>query len=80
MRTKTGTVTSAKPHKTVVVTVHRYVRHPKYLKRYRISKKFYAHDEESKCKEGDTVVIKETRPISKLKRWVVVEIKKEIKK
>lgn len=75
MRTKTGIVTSAKSVKTVVVTVHRYVRHPKYLKRYRISKKFHAHDEEQKCKEGDTVVIEETRPLSKLKRWKVVQIK-----
>lgn len=74
MRTKTGIVTSAKSDKTVVVTVHRYVRHSKYLKRYRISKKFHAHDEDSKCKEGDTVVIEETRPLSKLKHWKVTKI------
>ncbi len=75
MHTKTGIVTSTKSDKTVVVTVHRYVRHPKYLKRYRISKKFHAHDEDSKCKEGDTVIIEETRPLSKLKHWKVIEIK-----
>jgi small subunit ribosomal protein S17 len=78
MRTKTGVVTSAKSEKTVVVAVHRYVRHPKYHKRYRISKKFHAHSEGVKCKEGDTVVIQESRPLSKLKRWKVVEVKEAV--
>lgn len=75
MRTKQGLVVSTKQQKTVVVQVDRYVTHPKYQKRYRVSKKFYAHDEEGKAKEGDIVVIAETRPISKLKCWKVIEIK-----
>lgn len=74
MRTKTGSVVSAKMDKTAVVVVHRYVRHPKYLKRYRVSKKFYAHDEQNVAKEGDMVLISETRPLSKLKRWKLEEV------
>lgn len=71
MRSKTGTVTSAKMDKTIVVTVHSYKTHPKYKKRYRVSKKYYAHDENNTYKLDDTVTIYETRPISKLKRWSV---------
>jgi small subunit ribosomal protein S17 len=74
MRTKTGTVSSTKMAKTVVVLVHTYKNHPKYKKRYRVTKKFYAHDEAQVCKEGDTVTVKETRPLSKLKRWTVLEV------
>lgn len=73
MRTKKGLVTSDKMDKTVVVSVHTYKSHPKYKKRYRITKKFYAHDEDNSCKEWDVVVIAETRPTSKLKRWKIVE-------
>ena len=72
MNAKTGTVVSAKMDKTVVVAINYYVSHPKYKKRYRMTKKFYAHDQENSYKEGDVVEIKETRPMSKLKRWVVV--------
>ncbi len=72
MRTKTGTVTSAKMDKTVVVTVDVYKTHPKYKKRYKVSTKFYAHDESNVCQEGQTVTIRETRPLSKTKRWEVV--------
>lgn len=75
MRSKVGTVVSAKTAKTVVVRVDRYVEHPKYHKRYRVSKKYYAHDEESKAKEGDSVKIVESKPMSALKRWRVIEIK-----
>lgn len=75
MRTKVGTVVSAKQAKTVVVQVDRYVVHPKYGKRYRVSKKFHAHDEEATAKEGDLVEIAESRPISKLKSWKVVAVK-----
>ena len=71
MRTKTGIVTSTKMNKTVIVTVHSYKSHPKYKKRYRVSKKFYAHDPDGKVKEGDKITIYETKPISKLKRWTV---------
>ena len=60
--------------KTIVVKVHAYKRHPKYLKRYRVTKKFYAHDEEGQAKEGDTVTIAEIRPLSRLKRWNLVEV------
>ena len=74
MRTKSGTVTSTKMAKTVIVTVHTYKNHPKYKKSYRTTKKFYAHDEGEICKEGDTVTIKESRPLSKLKRWQVLEV------
>ncbi len=73
MRTKTGTVTSNKMKDTVVVTVHTYKSHPKYKKKYRTTKKFYAHDPGNTIQEGDTVTIYETKPLSKLKRWTVVK-------
>ncbi len=73
MRTKTGTVTSTKMQKTIVVTVTTYKTHPKYKKRYRSSSKFYAHDENGVAKLGDTVTITETRPLSKMKRWILDE-------
>ncbi len=71
MRTKTGTITSAKMKDTIVVTVHTYKSHPKYKKKYRTTKKFYAHDPGNQHKEGDSVTIYETKPLSKLKRWTV---------
>ena len=75
MRTKKGLVTSDKMNKTIVVSVHSYKSHPKYKKRYRVTKKFDAHDENNTYKEWDVVVIRETKPTSKLKRWEVVEKK-----
>ena len=69
-----GTVTSSKMEKTVVVRVDRRVPHPKYGKVVTKSSKFYAYNEENKAKLGDRVRITETRPLSKLKRWRVVEI------
>ncbi len=75
MRSKKGTVTSDKMHQTRVVTVHTYKTHSKYKKRFRVSKKYYAHDPANKYKIGDEVTIYETRPISKLKRWTVEEPK-----
>ncbi len=72
MRTRTGTVTSTKMDKTVVVTLDTHQRHPKYKKSFKISKKYYAHDELNTCKEGDIVTIVESRPLSRLKRWTVV--------
>ena len=73
MRTKTGTITSNKMTKTLVVQVTTYKSHPKYKKRFRVSKKFYAHcDDSSKYAIGDTVTIEETRPLSKLKRWRLI--------
>lgn len=71
MKTKQGIVTGEQKNKTAVVTEHRYVMHPKYKKRYRVSKKYLVHDPDSVCKMGETVTIIETRPISKLKRWKV---------
>jgi len=76
MRTKTGIVTSTKMAKTIVVTVHGYKTHPKYKKRYRVTKKYYAHDENGMAKDGDLVTIKESRPLSKLKRWTILEVTK----
>jgi len=69
-----GKVVSDKMDKTVVVAIERYVPHPLYKKRVKKTTKFYAHDEENKCKVGDIVRIRESKPLSKLKRWVVVEI------
>ncbi len=71
MRTIKGIVTSNKMDKTIVVTVHRYKTHPKYKKKYRVSKKYYADDPKKSCKIGDEVTIYETRPLSKLKRWTI---------
>lgn len=76
MMTKTGVVTSAKMSKTIVVKVESYKTHPKYRKRYRVSKKYYAHDPEGKFKTGETVTIYECRPLSRLKRWTVILPKK----
>ena len=70
----TGVVTSAKMEKTIIVKVTRMVQHKLYHRVIRVSKKFYAHDEERKAKQGDTVRIVETRPLSKLKRWRLAEI------
>jgi small subunit ribosomal protein S17 len=70
----TGRVTSAKMEKTIVVEVLRLVKHPKYRRVVRISKKFYAHDEKRQAKPGDTVRIVASRPISKLKRWRLKEV------
>ncbi len=72
MRIKKGKVTSVKMDKTVVISVDSYKMHPKYKKRYKVTKKFYAHDEANISKEGDEVTIKEVKPISKLKRWVLI--------
>ena len=83
MRIKKGTVTSDKMDKTIVVTVHAYKTHPKYKKRFRVSKKHYADDPGNKYKTGDKVTIYETKPLSKLKRWTVetpAESKPETKK
>ncbi|NWH07669.1 MAG: 30S ribosomal protein S17 [Alphaproteobacteria bacterium] len=67
-----GTVVSDKNVKTVVVEVERRYRHPLYGKTVRTSKKYHAHDETGQFKVGDTVKIRECRPMSKLKRWEVV--------
>lgn len=68
-----GKVVSDKGDKTVIVRVERSVRHPLYKKIMRSSKKYAAHDANNQCKVGDTVRITESKPISKTKRWAVVE-------
>ncbi|MBF7083500.1 30S ribosomal protein S17 [Desulfallas sp. Bu1-1] len=73
-KTQTGTVVSDKMDKTVVVAVETLVRHPLYGRTIRRTKKYKAHDEENACNIGDRVKIMETRPLSKDKRWRVVEI------
>lgn len=72
MRLKKGIVSSSKMDKTIVVSIDSYKSHPKYKKRFKVTNKFYAHDEGNKFNEWDVVTIKETRPLSKLKRWEVV--------
>ena len=69
-----GTVTSDKMDKTVVVSVSTLKQHPLYRKTIRVSKKYKAHDESNDCQIGDRVRIIESRPISREKRWAVVEI------
>src|SRR5882672_9021096 len=69
-----GKVTSAKMEKTIVVEVIRLVQHPKYHRVVRITKKFYAHDEQRAAKQGDTVRIVASRPLSRLKRWRLKEV------
>jgi small subunit ribosomal protein S17 len=71
---KIGRVVSNKMAKTVVVVVEYYIPHRLYKKRVRHLSKFKAHDEQNACKIGDTVLIEETRPLSKDKRWTVAEI------
>ncbi|MEI6563339.1 MAG: 30S ribosomal protein S17 [bacterium] len=71
---RTGIVVSTAMQKTIVVRVERKTRHPLYGKEITQSKKYHAHDEENKAKIGDKVQIVETRPLSKLKRWRLVEI------
>jgi small subunit ribosomal protein S17 len=72
-----GVVTSDKMNKTVVVAVSRLKEHPKYKKRYKITKKYKAHDEKNECKIGDVVLIGETKPMSRDKRWRVLEAVKK---
>ena len=74
VRTLSGRVVSDKMDKTVTVLVERKVKHPLIGKVVRQSKKFHAHDEANECKEGDLVVIEESRPLSKTKTWVVSKI------
>ncbi len=73
-RTKVGRVTSNKMEKTVVVAVEQVTRHTLYGRTIRRTRKFKAHDEQNACVIGDTVVIAESRPLSKEKQWVVQEI------
>jgi len=74
-----GVVVSNKMEKTIVVAVARKVKHPIYGKFVNKSKKYHAHDENNECSVGDTVRLMETRPLSKTKRWRLVEIIEKVK-
>ncbi len=74
VKERIGEVISAKMDKTIVVRVERRFPHPQYKKIVKLQKKFYAHDGDKKAKLGDTVRIAECRPLSKLKRWKLVEV------
>ena len=78
-KTRTGIVVSDKMEKTIVVAIKTKVRHPLYGKMVNRTRKFKAHDEENACGIGDTVKIMETRPLSKDKRWRLVEIVEKAK-
>ena len=74
-----GVVTSNKMEKSIVVSIQRKVKHPLYGKFLKKTSKFFAHDEENSCNEGDTVSIMETRPLSKNKNWRLIEIIERVK-
>lgn len=78
-KTRTGVVTSNKMDKTITVKVRRRLQHSMYGKFLEKSRNFHAHDENNECNIGDTVRIMETRPLSKLKRWRVVEVLEKAK-
>lgn len=73
-KTRVGVVSSNKMDKTITISVERKVKHPMYGKFVKKTKKYHAHDEKNECQEGDLVKIMETRPLSKSKRWRLVEI------
>ena len=76
---RVGKVTSNKMEKSIVVSVERKVKHPKYGKFVKKTTKFVAHDEKNECSIGDLVKIMETRPLSKSKRWRLVEVLEKVK-
>ncbi len=78
-KTKIGKVISNKMNKSIVVSVERLVRHPLYKKYFKQTSKFMAHDEGNSAGIGDTVLIMETRPLSKQKRWRLVEVLEKAK-
>lgn len=78
-KTRIGIVTSNKMSKTITVSVERKVKHPIYGKFVKKTTKFHAHDEKNECSVGDTVKIMETRPLSKTKRWRLVEVVEKVK-
>lgn len=78
-KTRVGVVTSNKMEKTITVAVERRVKHPIYGKFLKKTTKFHAHDEKNECSIGDMVRIMETRPLSKLKRWRLVEVVEKVK-
>ena len=78
-KTRIGVVTSNRMNKTITVSVERKVKHPIYGKFVKKTTKFHAHDEKNECTIGDTVRIMETRPMSKTKRWRMVEVVEKAK-
>ncbi len=78
-KTKLGVVTSSKMDKTITVAVERKVKHPIYGKFVKKTNKFHAHDEKNECGIGDTVKIMESRPLSKTKRWRLIEVVEKAK-
>lgn len=78
-KTRVGVVTSNKMTKTITVAVERKVKHPIYGKFVKKTTKFHAHDEKNECSIGDLVRIMESRPLSKTKRWRLVEIVEKVK-
>ena len=78
-KTRTGRVVSDKMDKTIVVAVEDHVKHPLYKKIVKRTYKLKAHDENNECKVGDTVKVMETRPLSKDKRWRLVEVMEKVK-
>jgi small subunit ribosomal protein S17 len=78
-KTRIGVVTSNKMTKTITVAVERKVKHPIYGKFVKKTTKFHAHDEKNECSIGDVVRIMETRPLSKTKRWRLVEVLEKVK-
>lgn len=78
-KTRIGKVVSNKMNKSIVVTVERRVPHPLYKKYFKRTTRLIAHDEKNQATVGDTVKIMETRPLSKLKRWCLVEIVEKVK-
>ena len=78
-KTKLGVVSSNRMDKTITVSVERKVKHPLYGKFVKKSAKFHAHDEKNECSIGDTVKIMESRPLSKTKRWRLVEVVEKVK-
>ena len=76
---RTGMVVSNKMDKSIVVAVKRKVKHPVYGKFVNKTKKYHAHDDKNECNIGDTVTIMETRPLSKLKRWRLIQINERAK-
>ena len=78
-KTRVGIVVSAKMDKTITVAVERRLKHPLYGKFVKKTVKLKAHDEENVCREGDKVKVMETRPLSKTKRWRLVEVVEKVK-
>ena len=78
-KVRVGRVVSNKMDKTIVVAIEDHVRHPKYNKIIKRTVKIHAHDEKNECQVGDKVSVMETRPLSKTKRWRLVEIIEKVK-